>query len=64
MKVWNGMYGREFLGCAALINVIVEPGPNSTFTSALAFYRPMVSTTMIFMGVRLRIRDRDILQVC
>jgi hypothetical protein len=34
------MHGREFLGCAALIKVLVEPGPNSTFTSALAFFRP------------------------
>ena len=56
------MCSRECLGCAALINVLVEPGSNSTFTSALAFFRPMVSTTMIVMGVRLRLRD--ILLVC
>ena len=51
------MHGREFLGCAALIKVLVEPGPNSTFTSALAFFRPKVSTTIIVMGVRIRLRD-------
>ena len=51
------MYGREFLGCAALINILVEPGFNSTFTSALAFFRPKVSTTIIVMGVRIRLRD-------
>jgi hypothetical protein len=40
-----------------LINVLVVPGSNSTFTSALAFFRPKVSTTIIVMGVRIRLRD-------
>ena len=41
--------GKAFL----LMRDFVDPGSNNTLSKALDFLSPMVSTTMIVMGVRL-----------